>query len=146
MSLHSGAYFPRRMSVSDRKDTACPPIYLPLHHSMHSAGISAMFQSLQPTWTGNHDEAHLGRSANTNWEGKCNYIKKCSIPSESAPVEWIQALLLHFGNCTETFQSIIASLFEYVIFLVVCCSRGPLLALGNQAKTHKQPAGCVSQI
>lgn len=35
--------------VTERKEIVCPPFYLPLNHSMHTVGISAMFRSLQPT-------------------------------------------------------------------------------------------------
>lgn len=46
---------------------------------MHAVGISAMFHSLQPTSSlgvGKHEQDYSFRSANTNWDGKFNCIKK----------------------------------------------------------------------
>lgn len=70
------------MSVTDRKEIVYPPFYL-LHHSMHTVGISAMFHSLQPTsaslGVGKHEQDYSVSSANTNWDGKFNCIKKKNV-------------------------------------------------------------------
>lgn len=67
------------MFVTERKEIVCTPFYLPLHHSVHTVGISAMFHSLQPTSSlgvGKHEQDNLLSSANADWDGKFNCILK----------------------------------------------------------------------
>lgn len=62
--------------MSDRKEIVYPLFYLPLHHSMHTVGISAMFHSLQATSSlgvGKHEQ-FLVCSTNTIRDGEFNCI------------------------------------------------------------------------
>lgn len=104
--------------MTDRKETLLAHLFI-CHYITASIRqgfllCSTHYSPRVPRGTGNHDEAHLVCSANTNWYGKCNCIEKCSFPSEAVPVERIQTedLLLLFGKFTEIFPSINAPIFE----------------------------------
>lgn len=87
--------------VTERKEIVCTPFYLPLHHSVHTVGISAMFHSLQPTSSlgvGKHEQDNLLSSANADWDGKFNCIFKKMFYSihKSAPVKYFNLLTLPY--------------------------------------------------